>query len=43
MQITAVDLRSWVIPGMACAAMYLALSYPLALLAQSLERRLESQ
>ncbi len=40
MTITAVDVRGWLIPGLVCAAFYLALSYPLSRLAQRLERRL---
>jgi polar amino acid transport system substrate-binding protein len=40
MTITAVDLRGWLVPGLLCAALYLALSYPLARLARRLERRL---
>ena len=40
MQIAAVDLRGWLIPGLACAGMYLILSFPLAELARRLERRL---
>ena len=40
MQIAAVDLRGWLIPGLACAAFYLALSLPLSELARRLERRL---
>jgi len=40
MTITAVDVRSWVGPGVLCAALYLALSYPLSRLARRLERRL---
>jgi polar amino acid transport system substrate-binding protein len=40
MTITAVDARSWLLPGAMCAALYLALSYPLSLLALRLERRL---
>jgi polar amino acid transport system substrate-binding protein len=40
MTITAVDVRSWLVPGALCAALYLALSYPLSLLARRLERRL---
>jgi polar amino acid transport system substrate-binding protein len=40
MTITAVDLRGWLVPGLVCAALYLALSYPLARLARRLERRL---
>ena len=31
MTITAVDVRSWLGPGLVCAALYLALSYPLSL------------
>jgi polar amino acid transport system substrate-binding protein len=40
MTIAAVDMRGWLIPGIACAAMYLALSLPLSELARRLERRL---
>lgn len=40
MQIAAADLRSWLIPGVACAAFYLLLSFPLSELARWLERRL---
>ncbi|HEX4417509.1 MAG TPA: ABC transporter substrate-binding protein/permease [Kofleriaceae bacterium] len=40
MTIAAVDMRSWLIPGLLCAAMYLALSFPLSELARRLERRL---
>ena len=40
MTITAVYLQSWLVPGLLCAALYLALSYPLARLARRLERRL---
>jgi polar amino acid transport system substrate-binding protein len=40
MTIAAVDLRGWLIPGLLCAAMYLALSFPLSELARRLERRL---
>jgi polar amino acid transport system substrate-binding protein len=40
MTITAVDVRGWLAPGLVCAALYLALSYPLARLARRLERRL---
>lgn len=40
MTITAVDVRGWLIPGALCAAFYLAMSYPLSLLARRLERRL---
>jgi polar amino acid transport system substrate-binding protein len=40
MTITAVDVRSWALPGLACAALYFAMSYPLARLAARLEARL---
>jgi polar amino acid transport system substrate-binding protein len=40
MTIAAVDLNDWVTPGLACAALYFVLSFPLARLAQRLERRL---
>ena len=40
MTIAAVDMRGWLIPGLLCAAMYLALSFPLSELARRLERRL---
>jgi len=40
MTIAAVDGRSWLLPGALCAALYLAMSYPLSLLARSFERRL---
>ena len=40
MTITAVDLRSWLGPGLLCAALYFAMSYPLSRLARRLERRL---
>lgn len=40
MSITAVDTRGWLGPGLACAALYFAMSYPLSLLARRLERRL---
>jgi polar amino acid transport system substrate-binding protein len=40
MTIAAVDLRGWLVPGLACAALYLALSFPLSELARRLERRL---
>jgi polar amino acid transport system substrate-binding protein len=41
MTITAVDLRGWLVPGVLCAALYLAMSLPLARLARHLERRLQ--
>lgn len=40
MTIAAVDLRGWLVPGLLCAALYLALSFPLSELARRLERRL---
>ena len=40
MTITAVDVRGWLVPGLVCAALYLAMSYPLSRLARRLERRL---
>jgi polar amino acid transport system substrate-binding protein len=40
MTIAAVDMRGWLVPGLACAALYLALSFPLSELARRLERRL---
>jgi polar amino acid transport system substrate-binding protein len=38
-QIFATNLGSWVIPGTLCAALYLAMSLPLAALARRLERQ----
>ena len=38
-QIFATNLGSWVIPGTMCAALYLAMSLPIAAVARSLERR----
>jgi polar amino acid transport system substrate-binding protein len=38
-QIFATNLGSWVVPGTLCAALYLAMSLPLAALASRLERR----
>jgi polar amino acid transport system substrate-binding protein len=40
MTITAVDVRSWALPGLTCAALYFALSYPLARIAARLEASL---
>jgi len=40
MTIAAVDLHGWLLPGLACAALYFALSYPLSELSRRLERRL---
>ena len=42
MTITAVDVRSWALPGALCAALYFVMSYPLARLAALLEARLEA-
>ncbi|MDC0714555.1 ABC transporter substrate-binding protein/permease [Stigmatella sp. ncwal1] len=41
MTIVAVDVRSWLLPGAMCAALYLAMSYPLSRLARWLEAKLE--
>ena len=41
MTITAVDVRSWMLPGALCAVLYLAMSYPLSRLARTLEAKLE--
>jgi polar amino acid transport system substrate-binding protein len=38
--ITAVDMRGWLVPGLLCAALYLAISFPLARLSRLLETRL---
>ncbi len=40
MSIAAVDLRGWLAPGALCAALYFAMSYPLARVARRLEGRL---
>jgi polar amino acid transport system substrate-binding protein len=40
MTIAAVDLHDWVVPGLACAALYFAMSFPLSRLSLRLERRL---
>jgi polar amino acid transport system substrate-binding protein len=37
--IYATNVGSWVVPGLLCAAVYLAMSLPLARLARRLERR----
>ncbi|HYP75135.1 MAG TPA: ABC transporter substrate-binding protein/permease [Polyangiaceae bacterium] len=42
MTIVAVELRDWVVPGLLCAAMYFALSFPLSQLSLWLERRYRS-
>jgi polar amino acid transport system substrate-binding protein len=41
-QIFATDMRSWVIPGLLCAGLYLAMSLPIAQLARRLEARWKS-
>lgn len=43
MSITAIDVRSWLVPGLACAGLYFAMSYPLGVLARRLERKLEGE
>jgi len=40
MQITAVDVHSWLVPGLLCAGLYMAMSYPLSLVSKRLEERL---
>jgi polar amino acid transport system substrate-binding protein len=40
MTIAAVDLRDWALPGLACAALYFAMSFPLSRLALRLEQSL---
>jgi polar amino acid transport system substrate-binding protein len=42
MSIVAVDLHDWVVPGIMCAALYFAMSFPLARLARWLEDRLRT-
>jgi len=39
--ITAVDMRGWLLPGLLCAALYLAISVPLGRLSRLLEKRLQ--
>ncbi len=43
MTITAVDVRSWALPGLFCGLLYFAMSYPLGRLAARLEARLEGK
>ena len=43
MMITAVDMRSWLVPGLLCAALYLAMSYPLSILSRRLELQLKER
>lgn len=40
MTIVAVDNRSYVLPGLLCAALYFAMSYPLSIFARRLEEKL---
>jgi polar amino acid transport system substrate-binding protein len=40
MTITSVEIRSWIGPGLLCAALYFAMSFPLSRLSRWLERRL---
>jgi polar amino acid transport system substrate-binding protein len=42
MTILAVELRDWVTPGLLCAALYFAMSFPLARLARRIELKLEA-
>jgi polar amino acid transport system substrate-binding protein len=42
MTIVAVELRDWVVPGLLCAGMYFAISFPLSRLSLWLERRYQS-
>jgi polar amino acid transport system substrate-binding protein len=41
MTILAVELRDWITPGLMCAGLYFAMSFPLARLARRIELRLE--
>ncbi|MDX2022321.1 MAG: ABC transporter substrate-binding protein/permease [Deltaproteobacteria bacterium] len=43
LSITAVDTSGWLVPGLFCAALYFAMSYPLSLLARRLEAGLAKQ
>jgi polar amino acid transport system substrate-binding protein len=42
MTIVAVEARDWVLPGLLCAALYFAMSFPLSRLSLWLERRYQS-
>lgn len=42
MTISAVEVRGWLVPGLLCAALYFAMSFPLARLSRTLEKRLHS-
>jgi polar amino acid transport system substrate-binding protein len=41
MTIAAVEIRSWIGPGLLCAGLYFAMSFPLSLLSRRLEQRLQ--
>ena len=41
MTIAAVEVRSWVVPGALCAALYFAMSFPLSRLSRRLEEKLQ--
>jgi polar amino acid transport system substrate-binding protein len=43
MTIASVENRSWILPGLLCAILYLLMSYPLSRLARRLERRLGAE
>ncbi|HVJ91590.1 MAG TPA: ABC transporter substrate-binding protein/permease [Labilithrix sp.] len=43
MTITAIDVRSWLGPGLLCAGLYFAMSYPLGVIARRLEKKLEGE
>jgi polar amino acid transport system substrate-binding protein len=40
MTITAVEVRSWLVPGLLCAGLYMAMSYPLSIVSKRMEERL---
>jgi polar amino acid transport system substrate-binding protein len=43
MTITAVDVRTWVPPGLLCAFLYFAMSYPLGIVSRRMEKKLEGE
>ncbi len=43
MTITAVDVRTWLPPGLLCAALYFIMSFPLGIVARRIEKRLEGE
>ena len=43
MTITAVDVRTWIGPGLLCAALYFVMSYPLGIVSRRLEKKLEGE